>query len=854
MRIVIDLQGAQSESRFRGIGRYSLSLTQAILRHRGEHDVVVALNGMFPETIESIRTALEGLLPQENIRVWFAPGPVRACVQSNHERSQIAELFRESFLASLQPDILLITSLFDGYGDDTVTSIGELPTHYLTVPILYDLIPLVQAEVYLKPNPAYERFYQTKLHQLKRADAWLTISDSSRNEAVEHLGLDPSRITNISAACDPIFRPMEVSAEDKASLTQRLGVAGPFVLYSGGADARKNLDRLIGVYGKLPNSLMDAHQLVIAGKIPDANIQAMRAHAKVCGVPLKSLIFTGNISDADLCLLYNACHAYVFPSLHEGFGLPVLEAMSCGAPVIASNTSSLPEVVGIPEALFDPTDEQDILVKLTRVLTDHAFRQTLVEHGHQHVGSYSWDACGTRALEAFALLRSQHAVDHAHDHAQPSPQPAHAGLVQAISQLKPNLSDDGLLRCAAMIALNHPVPRQKTLYVDISELARHDAATGVQRVTRSILFHLLRNPPAGFDVSPVYATTDAVGYRHARRFIAKFLGQVAEQADDMIESAPGDVFLGLDLQHQVTRYQSPYLSALRARGVIVYFVVYDLLPIRFPQFWPSALGNAHAEWLQILGRFDGAICISKAVAEELVAWRAANLPTPARPYKIGWFHLGADIDNSKPSTGLPEDGQAVLAQLAARPTFLSVGTIEPRKAHQVTLAAFDALWADGQDVNLVLVGKQGWLVDELVATLQNHPERGGRLFWLAGVSDEYLARIYEAATCLVTASVGEGFGLPLIEAAQHNTPIIARDLPVFKEVAGDAATYFSGDAQALATVVKQWLEADRAGKTPEVSAMPWLTWEQSAEQLKRVVFDNNWMPTPGKASSDGSAE
>ena len=128
------------------------------------------------------------------------------------------------------------------------------------------------------------------------------------------------------------------------------------------------------------------------------------------------------------------------------------------------------------------------------------------------------------------------------------------------------------------------------------------------------------------------------------------------------------------------------------------------------------------------------------------------------------------------------------------------------------------------------------------------------LFWLAGVSDEYLARIYEAATCLVTASVGEGFGLPLIEAAQHNTPIIARDLPVFKEVAGDAATYFSGDAQALATVVKQWLKADRAGKTPEVSAMPWLTWEQSAEQLKRVVFDNNWMPTPGKASSDGSAE
>lgn len=859
MRIVIDLQGAQSESRFRGIGRYSLSLTQAILRHRGEHEVLVALNGLFPETIESLRTALDGLLPQEDIRVWYAPGPVRACVEANRERAQISELMRESFLASLQPDILLITSLFDGYGDDTVTSVGELPAHYLTVPILYDLIPLVQAEVYLKPNPVYERFYQTKLHQLKRADAWLTISDASLNEAVEHLGLDPQRMTNISAACDPIFQHAEVTAADKASLNQRLGVTGEFVLYSGGADARKNLDRLIRVYGRLSKSLMDQHQLVIAGKIPDANIQAMRAHAKACGVPLKSLIFTGSISDADLCLLYNCCHAYVFPSLHEGFGLPVLEAMSCGAPVIASNTSSLPEVVGIPEALFDPLDEQDILAKLTRVLTDYPFRQTLIEHGHAHVGHYSWDACATRALDAFASLYARQGLA-AQDGStvesvgQDAHRPDHAALVQAISQLKPNLSDDGLLRCAAMIALNHPVPRLKTLFVDISELARHDAATGVQRVTRSILYHLVRHPPIGFEVAPIYATTDEVGYRHARRFVAKFLGLALEQADDMIETAPGDVFLGLDLQHQVTRYQSPYLGSLRARGVAVYFVVYDLLPIQFPQFWPSSLGNAHAEWLQILGRFDGAICISKAVADELVAWRAANLPAPARPYRIGWFHLGADIDNSMPSMGIPEDGEAVLAQLAARATFLSVGTIEPRKAHQITLAAFDILWAAGQDVNLVLVGKQGWLVDELVATLQNHPERGVRLFWLAGVSDEYLAKVYQAATCLVTASVGEGFGLPLIEAAQHHKPIIARDLPVFKEVAGACATYFSGDAQALATVIKDWLECDRAGKTPDISAMPWMTWEQSAEQLKQVVFNNQWMPVPGESSFYGPAE
>jgi glycosyltransferase involved in cell wall biosynthesis len=848
MRIVIDLQGAQSESRFRGIGRYSLSLTQAILRHGVGHEIIIALNGMFPETIETIRTALEGLVPQENIRVWFAPGPVKEFVQSNHARTLIAELMREFFMRDLKPDILLITSLFDGFGDDTVTSIGEADCCYLTIPILYDLIPLVRSDDYLKPNPAYAQFYQAKLHQLKRADAWLTISDCSANEAVEYLDLDPQRITNISAACDPLFKRVNLSETERQELMRRFALTGKFVLYSGGADSRKNLERLIRVYGLLPKGLRNEYQLVIAGKIPASNIEHLRAHAKACGVPIKSFVLTGNVSDIELRNLYNLCHAYVFPSLHEGFGLPVLEAMSCGAPVIASNTSSLPEVVGIEEALFDPTDDKDILAKLKRVLTDVEFRHALIEHGRNHVDSYSWDVCGTKAIQAFETLyakqlvtfharaveQGQSAIDNKPDFLRPVSESS--ALIEAISQLTPDMTDDALLRCASMIALNHPVKRNKRWFVDISELVSRDAATGVQRVTRSILYQLLRTPPAGYDVVPVYGTTQEVGYRYANQFVSKFLNQKTIEPDGMIETQPGDIFLGLDLQHQVTLCQSLYLGALRARGIAVYFVVYDLLPIQYPQFWPGSLGNLHAEWLQIIGRFDGAVCISQAVANELIEWRKENVAASGRSYHIGWFHLGADIDNSGPSTGLPKDGVAVLATLASRPTFLSVGTIEPRKAHHVTLAAFDALWAQGHDVNLVLVGKQGWLVDELVASLQNHPERGARLFWLTGVSDEYLAKVYEASTCLVTASVGEGFGLPLIEAAQHNKPIIARDLPVFREVAGDCATYFNGDHLSLAAVISRWSEDSLAGHTPDISKMPRLTWQQSAERLKSELL------------------
>src|SRR5690606_30922337 len=98
MRIVIDMQGAQTESRFRGIGRYTLAFAQAVVRNRGHHEIILALGALFPETIEPIREAFDGLLPRENIRVWNAPGPVKDCDPLNYRRREVAEVIREAFL------------------------------------------------------------------------------------------------------------------------------------------------------------------------------------------------------------------------------------------------------------------------------------------------------------------------------------------------------------------------------------------------------------------------------------------------------------------------------------------------------------------------------------------------------------------------------------------------------------------------------------------------------------------------------------------------------------------------------------------------------------------------------------
>jgi glycosyltransferase involved in cell wall biosynthesis len=395
---------------------------------------------------------------------------------------------------------------------------------------------------------------------------------------------------------------------------------------------------------------------------------------------------------------------------------------------------------------------------------------------------------------------------------------------------------DGLKRFR--LNINHVDNSTRQLFVDISELIQRDAGTGIQRVTRSILKELLENPPDGYVVEPVYSTVDSWGYRYARGFAARFRNETNDSEDEPIDYQSGDIFLGLDLQPHVVLDQKNYLAKLRRDGVNIFFVVYDLLPIALPHCFPQGFDIIHKKWLLTITGFDGLICISRAVADELTVLHQNNGQQRLRSLKIAWFHLGSDINNSVPTRGLAENANHVIEKLMRRPSFLTVGTIEPRKGYSQTLVAFELLWKQGIDANLVIIGKQGWMMESLVERLRQHSELNKRLFWLEGISDEYLGKVYSVSTCLIAASEGEGFGLPLIEAAQHKLPIIARDIPVFREVAGEYAFYFKGlEPQALTDAVWQWFELNKQGQVPRSDNMSRLTWKQSAEQLIKIVLD-----------------
>ena len=165
-----------------------------------------------------------------------------------------------------------------------------------------------------------------------------------------------------------------------------------------------------------------------------------------------------------------------------------------------------------------------------------------------------------------------------------------------------------------------------------------------------------------------------------------------------------------------------------------------------------------------------------------------------------------------------------------------VSTLAPHKGHKQVLDAFELLWSAGAELNLVIVGKEGWRVEELVKRLRNHSELNKRLFWLEGISDEFLLKVYSTSTCLIAASYGEGFGLPLIEAAQYKLPIIARDIPIFHEVASNYAYYFKAkEPHELMRSILCWLDLHRNNNHPKSENMPWLTWRESANQLIKTL-------------------
>lgn len=375
-------------------------------------------------------------------------------------------------------------------------------------------------------------------------------------------------------------------------------------------------------------------------------------------------------------------------------------------------------------------------------------------------------------------------------------------------------------------------PGQRQLLVDVSTIIKADVRTGIQRVVRALLGELIAAKVPEFVVQPVFASRNH-GYCKALLLPDGQVVNASRSASGLLPVTvrKGDKFLGLDLAAQTLPAVEAQLAGWRRNGVSINLLVYDLLPIIHPDWFSPKLVRHFQRWLGVLARqTDRCICISATVAASVRDELARRYPD-SRPSIVS-IPLGANLNASFPSVGLPADIVELRHWMQSHRAVLSVGTIEPRKGHDRVLDAMEQIWhSDPEgDVALVVVGRPGWRTEHLQQRIASHAELGKRLIWLDGASDELLSELYGNSAGLIAASRQEGFGLPLIEAIANGAPVLARDLPVFREVGGSLFDYFEDDAPAaLAARLRNWLIHSRRPSRGEMDALP--DWTVSAASL-----------------------
>jgi glycosyltransferase involved in cell wall biosynthesis len=1049
MRIVIDMQSAQVALVAQRRTSYGHLLSQALVHLGEEHEILLALNGFIEDSIEPIRTAFVGMLPETAMRVWYAPGPFMAGNAENRSRRRIAEIIRETFLASLNPDCVVLIDPFYGYTDDMVATIGDftpdVPTlvamgsatppeqdnatelvHFLRqaeqlkrssgvfvrgvqsveglgralglaeVPIhpLGDYLDSADLSVardaqillaeasslsglgsratslrerprlaFVSPLPpartgiadysaellpalsayyaidvvtdqreisdpwilancevrsvtwfaangrAYERvLYQignsqfhshmfelvedipgvVVLHDFFLGDAqwYREVHDLSPNawtqalyashgyDAVQHrlhagnesevVRTYPANFEVISSALGVIVHAehsrrlgahwydvgvvadwaviplLRVPAAqcDRATCRRQLHFEDShFVVCSFGFVGPTKLNHEL-LHAWLRSSLSRNQQceLVFVGEAPDSEY-GQKLRDLIAGSDCRSQIrITGYTERHEYRRYLSAADLAVQLRAHSRgeMSATVLDCMNHDTPIITNANGAIAE---LPEGsvwmLPDHFAVEDLTCALESLFLEETKRNSLRAAAKRAIiENHSPAICANLYHEALEHFYGQTWKQEA----QIASKIAIAGPSNIPLCAMPQVSE----------ALASTFPKRKPgrcIYVDVTATCANDLRTGIERVARALSLALISETPTKWRVEPV--CLDFVHGRWCYRTARKFTMGLLEHPftgvlEEVVEPTAGDVVVSVDISGDrfVSAAETGLFARLRARDVRSYCIVHDLLPLRLPHTFPPGADCAHEKWLHAVLATNGAICISKSVSDDLLRWLGDSKP---KPFLVTHFHLGADLDNSAPSRGMPPDAGRVLQTLNDSLTFLLVGTIEPRKAYLQVIDAFSELWRDGLEVNLAIVGKEGWqdlpdgmrrTIPETVERLRNHPELHKRLFWLEDISDEYLERVYGAAGCLIAASKGEGFGLPLIEASAKGLPIIARDIPVFREVAGDHAYYFQASSlEDMKGAILKWLSLYQDDLHPKSIGISRLTWSASARQL-----------------------
>lgn len=707
MRLLLDLQGVQGAARHAGLGRYSLELARALVRGQRQHQVEILLNLRLGESAARLAEEFAGL----PIHRWTAPEGCAAGTMPearsaggtisearsaggtmpearsaggtiSEARSagggpqaplrRLAEHIRAQAILRAAPDLLHLGSVFEGLRHDIVTT---WPAELERPPIaatVHDLIPMTLREMYLDGHwreAGLVPWYARCLDEVAACAPLLANSEATRAELLRHLALPPERVVVVGGGVSAGFAPPAPDTQDPAAreaLLRRYGLREGFLLYLGAGDFRKNEALLLHAHAALPPALRARHPLAI-GHVDPAHLRAM---GRAAGLADHELICLPFIPEADLPGLYAACGLFIMPSLAEGFGLPLLEAMACGAPCIASDTSALPEVLGRADALFDPHDAPALAQLMTTLLEAPELRADLAAYGPRRAREFSWDRVAARAWAAFetAAPRPGHAR-----------RPARRKRLAIISPLPPTPSGiaDYTADLAPALAAHYAVtlvsdaPPEGALAGRLPWMSEADFAEAGSRFDR-VLYHLGNNP------------------MHAR-ILTDLLPRIPGVVT-LHEAAITDLRNWLDHRPDAPEPRATRLA--REEGYPAIFTTRELAGSAGPMADALAviLHSGHARWL--LEVEYGAAALA----------HASILPLMRQPVELP-ARAAARAALGLPRAGLPASGLPASGLPASGLVIASFGLVTPQKWPERVLAGFLALAREEPGARLVFVGE-----------------------------------------------------------------------------------------------------------------------------------------------------
>lgn len=695
----------------------------------------------------------------------------------------------------------------------------------------YDLIPLIFPRGYFDGDENSQPLYEERLLELsRRADMFLTISDNTAKDLKKHLSIPDSRVINMRCGVDEKY----FRAEDNnttISLAAEFKIDKPFILYSGSHDYRKRVDLLFKAFSEIHRQMQGNIQLVMTGIYLESFQEAI---SRLCPDPKVrgDIRFLGHVPEDTLIRLYHSAELFLFPSIYEGFGLPIAEAMASGCPVVACDTSSIPEVTADAALLVQPGDYRALAEAALKILRDSELREVLAEKGRFWARRMTWDKAARKTVEGYLTLTSgvnflkPETVDSAVQPAeQPVEKPAEPASASAITDRRKSIKDMKVT--------------VEGVFLDKSGYALHtrNMALGLDKLGADVELNHCWFAGAP-DIEKVEASApreegciyldggDGNSYRYRPYTEPEQTNRILELCRKRSDSGGRTLIVNLPAASPA---DNTYRRIRERNDGFKRYIGYTMMET----------GNLPAGWAEAC-RYMDEIWVPTAFNKETFSRNGV----PENKIKV--VPLGVDTTLFDPDKTPPVQIPGVKGF-----NFLSIFQWTKRKGWDILIKAYLQAFSQADDAALVIRSyyKNGMEVEsrirDYITGLGYEIDRIPRISVISPpISAKHMPSLYKACNAFVLPTRGEGWGLPYLEAMAMGMPVIGTRFSAHLDFMNDENSYL------IDNLGLEPVDEEQIKDSPLYRGATWgiPSLEHTAELMRRVFENREEAAEKGKTA------